>query len=169
MVLSSFNSEIPKRWPAKGIAAFSIVMVVSLFSLVFGGNSIGQSGTTENGCKGLHAGIRAEVVRRDAPYTESPFVMLSFILLNDADTPLDSSARSWKIVIDGKEQTDSGWIFGNGPQPEHGWGTLNPGESYELGKGLQISKYFPEEREYQVYWKGSGFQSSVVTVKVAPE
>jgi hypothetical protein len=92
--------------------------------------------------------------------------MLTFILLNDSDAPLNAVEGGWRIVIDGKELKDSDFIFGNGPGPVGGYGILKPGESYELGKGLELSRYFPEEREYKVSWRGKGFQSSTITVRV---
>jgi hypothetical protein len=120
-------------------------------------------------CSGLHAAIRGELVRRDPPYTEPPFVTLTFILLNDSDASINAAEGGWQIVIDGKELKDSGFIFGNGPGPVGGYGALKPGESYELGKGLELSRYFPAEREYKVSWKGKGFQSSTITVRVTPK
>ena len=120
-------------------------------------------------CGGLHAAIRGELVRRDPPYTEPPFVMLMFILLNDSEAPVNAVEGGWKIIIDGKELKDSDFIFGNGPQPLGGYGTLKPGESYEFGKGLELSRYFPEEREYKVSWRGKKFQSSTITVRVTPK
>jgi len=120
-------------------------------------------------CGGLHAAIRGELVRRDPPYTQPPFVMLTFILLNDSETPVNAVEGGWEIIIDGKELEDSDFIFGNGPMPVGGYGILKPGESYEFGKGLELSKYFPEEREYRVSWKGKGFQSSTITVRVTPK
>jgi len=124
---------------------------------------------TEKSCGGLHAAIRGELVRRDPPYTQPPFVMLTFILLNDSDAPVNAVEGGWQIVIDGKELKDSDFIFGNGPGPIGGYGILKPGESYELGKGLELSRYFPEEREYKVSWKGKRFQSSTITVRVTPK
>jgi hypothetical protein len=47
-------------------------------------------------CSGLHAGIRAQII---SPNTETPSVMLSFLLLNDSATPVDVEARSWRIVV----------------------------------------------------------------------
>jgi hypothetical protein len=123
----------------------------------------------EVSCGGLHAAIRGELVRRDPPYTEPPFVMLTFIVLNDSDAPINAVEGGWQIVIDGKELKDSDFIFGNGPGPVGGYGILKPGESYELGKGLELSRYFPEEREYKVSWKGKGFHSSTITVRVTPK
>jgi hypothetical protein len=59
-------------------------------------------------CGGLHASISGEVVRRDPLATQSPYVMLTFVLLNDSDAPLipqkragrlSSMARSWQIRV----------------------------------------------------------------------
>lgn len=130
---------------------------------------IAAPNTSEQSCGGLHAAIRGELVRRDAPYTEPPFVMLSFILLNDSEQPIDAAAEDWRIVIDGKELADSGYIFGNGPGPVGGWGVLNPGESYQFGKALPVGEYFPVEREYRVFWRSKGFRSSTITVRVTPK
>jgi len=131
--------------------------------------SIAAQNTSTQSCGGLHAAIRGELVHRDSPFTEPPFVMLSFILLNDSEKPINAAEEGWKIVIDGKELEDSGYIFGNGPGPVGGWGILNPGESYQFGKGLPLTKYFPEEREYRVSWKGKTFRSSTITVRVTPK
>jgi hypothetical protein len=46
-------------------------------------------------CPGLHAGISAQLM---SLYIETPAVMLSFVLLNDSETPVDVEVRSWRIV-----------------------------------------------------------------------
>jgi len=46
-------------------------------------------------CAGLHADIRAQIM---PPNTETPSVILTFLLLNDSETPLDVEAGSWRIV-----------------------------------------------------------------------
>jgi hypothetical protein len=95
--------------------------------------------------------------------------MVSFILLSDGETPINSTKGGWQIVIDGKELSDSGYIFGNGMQPDGGWGILNPGESYEFGKELEISRYFLTLGEHTLSWKGQQFQSSTIKVNVTPQ
>ena len=123
----------------------------------------------DKACNGLHAAIGAEVVRRDPLATQSPYVMLTFVLLNDSDAPINTAEESWQIVIDGKELKESDIIFGNGLRPVGGWGVLKPGQSFQFGKGLGLSNYFPEEREYKVSWKGKGFQSSTIIVRITPK
>ena len=95
--------------------------------------------------------------------------MLTFVLLNDSDAPINTVEESWQIVIDGKELKESDIIFGNGLQPVGGWGILKPGESFKFGKGLTLSNYFPDEPEYKVSWKGKGFQSSTIVVRIMPK
>jgi hypothetical protein len=123
------------------------------------------SGGLAGKCPGLHAGIRAQII---PPYTETPSVMLTFVLLNDSETPLDVEAGSWRIVINGGELKDSRWIFGNGPEPEGGYKVLKPGESYAFGKALPIAEYFLPKGQYMVSWKGAAFQSPTITVTITP-
>lgn len=144
------------------------MLAVTMLAAAFIPSYVAQD-KAENDCGGLHSAIRGQLVRRDPPYTQPPFVMLTFILLNDGETPINSVEGGWQIVIDGRELKDSDFIFGNGPMPSGGWGILNPGESYEFGKGLELSKYFPEEREYRVSWKGKRFRSSTIAVDVTPK
>jgi hypothetical protein len=117
-------------------------------------------------CSGLHAGIAVQVVARKPPNTQPSFVMVSFVLLNDGGSPANSSPGSWTLVLDGKELDDSGMIFGNGPMPAGGYGTLGPGESYSFGKGLDLSRYFPKPGDYSMGWKGKEFQSPTIRVTV---
>lgn len=123
----------------------------------------------EASCSGLHAGIRAMLVRSDPNYSRPSFVGIGFVLLNDGQAPINSMAGGWQIVIDGKEVPDSSMIFGNGMQPDGGYGILNPGESYELGKQLEIAKYLPKLGEHTLSWKGRGFQSSTITINVTAQ
>jgi uncharacterized protein affecting Mg2+/Co2+ transport len=116
-------------------------------------------------CPGLHAGIRAQLM---SPYIETPAVMLSFVLLNDSETPVDVEVRSWRIVVNGKDLNDSGMIFGNGPGPVGGYRVLNPGESYEFGKALPIAENFLPNGQYKLSWKGAAFQSPTIAVTITP-
>ena len=116
-------------------------------------------------CHGLHAGIRAQII---PPYTETPSVMLTFVLLNDSEIPLDVESGSWRIVINGSELNDSGMIFGNGLGVVGGYKVLKPGETYELAKALPIAEYFLPNGQYKVSWKGAAFQSPTITVTITP-
>jgi hypothetical protein len=120
-------------------------------------------GQIDKTCRGLHAGIHAEFVKYDPSNNQTPFVMVSFVLLNDGDTPQDTSPGTWTLVIDGKESSDSARMFGNGPRPTGGWRTLNSGEAAQFAYALEVSKYFTEAREYRLSWKGAEFQSPTIT------
>jgi hypothetical protein len=115
-------------------------------------------------CPGLHAGIRAQIISSNP---ETPSVMLSFLLLNDSETPVDVEAGSWRIIVNGSELNDSGMIFGNGPMPIGGYQVLKPGESYEFGVALPIAEYFLPNGQYKVSWKGAAFQSSTIMVTIS--
>jgi hypothetical protein len=147
-----------------------LLMLTMLSAGAVGGvilaSSTPQGDMANTNCRGLHAGIKAELVRRDPPYTQPPFVQLSFNLLNDGESPANSAEGSWKLFIDGKEVPR---VWDNGLRPVGGYGTLNPGESYQLGIGLELSRYFPEVRDYKVYWTGMGFQSPTITVRITPK
>jgi hypothetical protein len=121
-----------------------------------------QEPKSQGNCTGLHSGITAQLTQG---YSE-PSVMVAFLLLNDSETVQSTTPESWKIVIDGKELSDSDWIFGNGIEPVGGYGTLAAGATFEFGKALPIAKYFPEMREYRISWKGRYFQSATVTVRI---
>ena len=151
---------IPKRLiraRPSGLAGKVLVtlLVASLVPFIAAQDKPGQI------CEGLHAALRGEP---SPPYQQPPVVQLTFILLNDSEHPINAEAKSWRIVIDGKELKDSDFILCCGPRPAGGFGTLKPGEWYEFGVALDLGKYFPEKREYQVSWKGNGFQSSAVVV-----
>ena len=120
-----------------------------------------SSGTEMQSCTGLHAGIQVQLNQG----TEEPSVLVSFILLNDGEKPIDVAAATWQIIIDGNPLSNSGVIFGNGPRPVGGWTTLAPGANYQLGKSFPISTYFWKKGTYKVSWRGSGFQSSTVTIE----
>jgi hypothetical protein len=61
---------------------------------------------------GLHAGIHARII---PPSTDTPSVMLLFVLLSDSEKPLEVETGSWRLVLNGRELNDSGILFGNGP------------------------------------------------------
>jgi hypothetical protein len=124
-----------------------------------------QQPKSSSNCAGLHAGITAQLTKPRQGYYE-PSVFVSFLLLNDSATPQSTATESWKIIVDGKELPDSGYIFGNGPMPSGGYETLASGATFQFGSALPIAKYFPDEREYRVSWKGRHFQSPTVTIRI---
>jgi hypothetical protein len=141
------------------------VAVVTCLTLVAWHVTGAQESESQGNCTGLHAGITAQLMQVTQGYSE-PRVMVTFHLLNDSETAQTTAPESWKIVIDGKELSDSGWIFGNGPGPIGGYGTLATGSTFDFGPALPIAKYFPEAKEYRLSWKGKYFQSPTVTVRI---
>jgi hypothetical protein len=152
----------------KAMRCAAIVIVVGAVSPA---RPIAAQKTTQTGgspskaYRGLHAGIRAQIT---PAYTETPSVMLSFVLLNDSETPVDVEVASWRIVVNGSELSDSAMIFGNGPEPVGGYRILKPGETYEFGKALSIARYFLPNGQYKVSWKGAAFQTPTISVTITP-
>jgi len=139
-------------------------VAVTCLALVAGHVTGPQESKSQGNCLGLHAGITAQLTQG---YSD-PSVMVLFHLLNDSETTQNTAPESWQIVIDGKELKDSNWIFGNGPAPVGGYGTLAVGATFDFGKTLPIAQYFPETREHRIMWKGRHFESPTVTVRIPP-
>ena len=106
MILDLMNSALSRLPSVRNLLVVPTLLGLALIpSIASGGKALGKS-KLDNACGVLHAAIRAELVRRDPPYTQPPFVMLSFILLNDGDTPVNSvegdgrsssTGRNWVI------------------------------------------------------------------------
>jgi hypothetical protein len=52
-----------------------------------------------------------------------------------------------------------------GPKPTGGYDTVNSGTTFQFGKALPIREYFPEARDYRIYWKAAAFRSNEVVVR----
>ena len=165
---SSGDDKMQWRFMKRAMVAL-VLIPICYISDVASSNIPRPQTEAAHSCGGLHAGIRAELVRKDPNYSRPAFVMISFILLNDGETPGNSTSGGWKLVIDGQEVSDSNWVFGNGPQPEGGYGILRPGESYQFGKELEISRYFSKLGEHTLSWRGRGFQSSTIRVDITAQ
>jgi hypothetical protein len=82
---------IQSRQSAERIAAI-ILAAAALIPLSLGrvaAQKTAEKGTHSRSCPRLHAGIRAQII---PPSTETPSVILSFVLLNDSEKPLDVEA-----------------------------------------------------------------------------
>jgi hypothetical protein len=120
--------------------------------------------TQKKNCSGLHAGIAAQLIQLGS----GPSVMVLFVLLNDSGEPQPTAPESWKIVINGQELADSGYIFGNGPAPAGGYKILAAGNKFDFGKALATARYFGKPGRYRISWNGKGFQSPTTTIDVTP-
>jgi hypothetical protein len=121
-----------------------------------------QASKSPDSCVGLHAVIGAQLTQYD-----EPGVNVAFLLLNDSESERPTATESWRLVIDGKELEDSGFLFGNGGMPSGvGYGRLASGATFHFGKVLPIARYFPEQREYRISWRGRYFQSPTVTIRI---
>ena len=110
---------------------------------------------------GLHATLKAE----HGWYGDDHLESLTFLLTNDSDKTLDSAASSWVLVIDDKPAPDPGGQLWMGGKPTGGYDIVRPGTTYRFGKGLSLRQYFPEARDYRVYWRAAEFKSNVVVVR----
>ena len=120
-----------------------------------------SSSTVQASKRGLHATLNVERGYYGDPKLET----LTFRLMNDSDHVLDSSTKSWTLVIDGREAPDPGGQLWMGPRPTDGYDTVPSGSTFQFGKALPIHEYFPEARDYRIYWRAAAFRSNEVVVK----
>ena len=111
--------------------------------------------------RGLHATLNVE----PGFYGDTRLETINFRLMNDSDEVLDSATASWTLVIDDREVPNRGGQLWMGPQPAGGYGTVRSGYTFQFGKGLPIREYFPEARDYKIYWKAAAFRSNVAVVR----
>jgi hypothetical protein len=69
------------------------------------------------------------------------------------------------LIIDGRKFPDFGGQLWAGPRPTEGYDNVPSGNTLQFGKALPISEFFPEARDYKIYWKAAGFRSNEVVVK----
>jgi hypothetical protein len=91
---------------------------------------------------------------------------IEFSLVNDGDDVIDPNIAESHIVINGKEFTETGLVFGSVPKHVR-IKTLAPGESLQFD--VLLGDHFKEPGIYRVSWKGSDFQSSEVVLRILAE
>ena len=91
---------------------------------------------------------------------------IEFTLVNDGDKVIDPKIPESQIVINGKELTDSGLIFSS-VQKGTRFRALSPGESLQFS--LPLGDQFKEPGTYRISWKGAGFHSPEIVLRVLPE
>jgi hypothetical protein len=98
-----------------------------------------------------------------SPLTDGSYG-IEFRLKNETQKEVACEPETWQLIIDGKVYANSGMLFSNGPAPPGGYATLKPEGEFVFGKGLLLSEFFPEDRDYKVSWLGAGFESNTVIV-----
>jgi hypothetical protein len=87
-------------------------------------------------------------------------------LVNDGDKVIDPKIPVSQIVINGKELTDSGLIF-SGVQKSDRFKVLSPGDSLQFS--FPLGDQFRKTGTYRISWKGAGFQSPEIVLRILPE
>jgi hypothetical protein len=91
---------------------------------------------------------------------------IEFTQVNDGDQVIDSKIPESQIVINGKELSGSGMILGSVQKGDR-FKALSPGESLQFD--CLLGDQFKEPAIYRVVWKGAGFQSSEIVLRVLPD
>jgi hypothetical protein len=91
---------------------------------------------------------------------------IEFTLVNDSDKPIDPKITKSQILINGKELGHSGLILSSVQKGDRSK-SLPPGQSLRLD--CLLGDWFKEPGIYRVSWKGSGFQSSEIVLRVLPK
>jgi hypothetical protein len=91
---------------------------------------------------------------------------IEFSLVNDGDKVIDPKIADSHIIINGKELTNSESVFGGVPKDAR-FKALAPAESLQFNFPLRDD--FKEPGTYRVTWKGTGFQSSEIVLRLLPE
>jgi hypothetical protein len=88
---------------------------------------------------------------------------IEFSVVNDGDKAIDPKIAESRIVINGNEFTEPGSVFGK----DAPFKALSPGESLRFD--WLLGDYLKEPGLYRVCWKGVGFQSSEIVLRILPD
>jgi hypothetical protein len=91
---------------------------------------------------------------------------IEFTLMNDGEQVIEPKIAESRIVINGQELADSGSILGSGPK-DAGFKALAPGDHLRLS--FALGDHLNKPGTYRVSWKGGGFQSPEIVVRVLAE
>jgi hypothetical protein len=90
---------------------------------------------------------------------------IEFNLVNDGDEVIDPTIAESHIAINGRDLTDSGLVLSSVAKDAH-FNVLAPGESLQFS--LLLGNQFKESGTYRVSWKGAGFRSSEIVLRILP-
>jgi hypothetical protein len=158
-----------KRFPA-GVCRLGIFLTaLACCAFWYHGRAAGGERPPANAAAGVKAqdpriwaGVSASV--RDAT-TNAMFsvrevnrLMIGVALVNDGDAPIPFDRATTRLVINGEPVA----VFdGNGPV----WTEVKPGKPFGASTG-SVARYFSKPGLYKVQWKGEGFTSSVLEIRV---
>jgi hypothetical protein len=91
---------------------------------------------------------------------------IEFTLANDGDKVIDPRIEDSRIVINGKEHTDSGLILNSVQKGAH-FKALSPQDSIQFS--FPLGDEFKEPGIYRISWKGAGFHSPEIVLRILAE
>ncbi len=91
---------------------------------------------------------------------------IEFTLVNDGNKVIDPKILESRIVINDKELADSGLVVSSVPK-EARFKALSPGDNLQLS--VLLGDHFKEPGTYRVSWKGIGFLSPEIVLRILPE
>jgi hypothetical protein len=91
---------------------------------------------------------------------------VEFTLVNDGDKVIDPKIADSRVVINGKDLTDSGSILSSALK-EACAKALSPGDCLQFS--VPLGHLFKEPGTYRVSWKGSDFHSPEIVLRILPE
>jgi hypothetical protein len=91
---------------------------------------------------------------------------IEFTLVNDGDKVIDTKIQESRIKINSEELADSALVLGR-VSTDASFKALSPGDSLQFS--LLLGDRFQAPGTYRVSWKGAGFQSSEIVLRIVPE
>jgi hypothetical protein len=91
---------------------------------------------------------------------------IEFTLVNDGTKVIDPKIPESRVVINGKELNDSGSILSSVPKEARSQ-ALSPAGSLHFN--CLLGDQFKQPGIYRVSWKGAGFQSSEIVIRILPK
>jgi hypothetical protein len=91
---------------------------------------------------------------------------IELTLVNDGDKVIDPKIPESQVLINGKELSDAGLILSSIEDVTR-LKALPPGESLRFD--CPLGDQFKKPAIYRVSWKGVGFQSSEIVLRILPE
>jgi hypothetical protein len=89
---------------------------------------------------------------------ETDRLMIGVALVNDTGAPIPFDRRATRLLINGEPVE----LFdGNGPV----WNEVKPGRAFGASTG-SVREHFSRPGLYKLQWKGEGFSSSVLEIRV---